>query len=90
MTSKLFTPITLRGTEVSNRIVVSPMFQYSATDGTVGEETVSSRKATRCLSRKTPYIRSRTSIPVRRAGITATIGHWKARSQTNPCHLTAF
>ena len=37
MTSKLFSPITLRGTEVSNRIVVSPMCQYSATDGTVGD-----------------------------------------------------
>ena len=31
--SKLFSPITLRGTTLENRIVVSPMCQYSATDG---------------------------------------------------------
>jgi len=31
--SKLFTPYTLRGVEFKNRIFVSPMCQYSATDG---------------------------------------------------------
>jgi 2,4-dienoyl-CoA reductase-like NADH-dependent reductase (Old Yellow Enzyme family) len=31
--SKLFSPITLAGLALSNRIVVSPMCQYSATDG---------------------------------------------------------
>jgi 2,4-dienoyl-CoA reductase-like NADH-dependent reductase (Old Yellow Enzyme family) len=31
--SELFTPITLRGTEIRNRVWVSPMCQYSATDG---------------------------------------------------------
>lgn len=34
MTSKLFSPIPLRGLEVANRIVVAPMCQYSAHDGT--------------------------------------------------------
>jgi 2,4-dienoyl-CoA reductase-like NADH-dependent reductase (Old Yellow Enzyme family) len=33
VTSALFTPITLRGTTVRNRIWVSPMCQYSSTDG---------------------------------------------------------
>jgi 2,4-dienoyl-CoA reductase-like NADH-dependent reductase (Old Yellow Enzyme family) len=33
VTSELFTPITLRGTTVRNRIWVAPMCQYSATDG---------------------------------------------------------
>jgi len=33
MTSKLFTPITLGRLEFANRIAVSPMAQYSATDG---------------------------------------------------------
>ena len=37
MTSKLFAPITLGGVELSNRIVVSPMCQYSAREGTVGD-----------------------------------------------------
>ncbi len=37
MASKLFTPITLRELELANRIVVSPMCQYSAADGTVGD-----------------------------------------------------
>jgi len=37
MTSKLFSPFTLRGLELSNRIVVAPMCQYSANDGTVGD-----------------------------------------------------
>ncbi len=37
MASKLFTPIQLRGLELANRIVVAPMCQYSATDGTVGD-----------------------------------------------------
>jgi 2,4-dienoyl-CoA reductase-like NADH-dependent reductase (Old Yellow Enzyme family) len=37
MTSKLFTPITLRGLELANRIVVSPMCQYTARDGTAGD-----------------------------------------------------
>ena len=29
----LFDPLTLRGVELSNRIVVSPMSQYAAVDG---------------------------------------------------------
>ncbi len=33
MTSQLFTPIKLRGLTLENRIVVSPMCQYSADDG---------------------------------------------------------
>jgi len=33
----LFAPLTLRGLTLPNRIVVSPMCQYSATDGTVGD-----------------------------------------------------
>ncbi len=33
----LFTPFTLRGMELVNRIVVSPMCMYSAEDGTVGD-----------------------------------------------------
>ncbi|MDX1485056.1 MAG: hypothetical protein R3229_11290 [Alphaproteobacteria bacterium] len=33
----LFTPFTLRGMELINRIVVSPMCMYSSVDGTVGE-----------------------------------------------------
>jgi 2,4-dienoyl-CoA reductase-like NADH-dependent reductase (Old Yellow Enzyme family) len=33
---KLFSPITLRGVEFPNRLWVSPMCQYSATDGVVG------------------------------------------------------
>lgn len=33
MTSKLFTPLTLRGVTLRNRIAVSPMCQYSAGDG---------------------------------------------------------
>lgn len=37
MTSKLFEPIALRGLELSNRIVVSPMCQYTANEGTVGD-----------------------------------------------------
>ena len=37
MTSKLFSPIALRGIELPNRIVVSPMCQYSATDGTMSD-----------------------------------------------------
>ena len=32
-TSQLFSPIRLRSLEISNRIVVSPMCQYSAVDG---------------------------------------------------------
>ena len=35
MSSKLFTPITLGGVELPNRIVVSPMCQYSADDGSM-------------------------------------------------------
>ncbi|MBL6952206.1 MAG: NADH:flavin oxidoreductase/NADH oxidase [Alphaproteobacteria bacterium] len=34
MPSKLFSPITMRGLTLSNRIVVAPMCQYSAQDGT--------------------------------------------------------
>ena len=37
MTSKLFTPITLGGVELSNRVVLSPMCQYTAREGTVGD-----------------------------------------------------
>src|SRR5436190_22000373 len=33
MTSALFSPIRLAGLELANRIVVSPMCQYSADDG---------------------------------------------------------
>ncbi len=33
----MFTPFTLRGVTLKNRVVVSPMAQYSATDGTVGD-----------------------------------------------------
>src|SRR3954471_23305391 len=35
MTAKLFTPIQLGGITLPNRIVVSPMCQYSATDGSM-------------------------------------------------------
>ncbi|MGD9845345.1 MAG: NADH:flavin oxidoreductase/NADH oxidase [Variibacter sp.] len=37
MASKLFSPLALRGLELPNRIVVSPMGQYSANDGCVSE-----------------------------------------------------
>lgn len=37
MTSALFQPIQLRGLELENRIVVSPMCQYSAVDGNAGD-----------------------------------------------------
>jgi 2,4-dienoyl-CoA reductase-like NADH-dependent reductase (Old Yellow Enzyme family) len=37
MMPQLFDPITIRGVEVSNRIWVSPMCQYSAKDGLVGD-----------------------------------------------------
>jgi len=37
MTSKLFSPYSMRGLTLPNRIVVSPMCQYSATDGAVGD-----------------------------------------------------
>ena len=33
MTAKLFTPVDLGGITLPNRIVVSPMCQYSAVDG---------------------------------------------------------
>ncbi len=33
----MFTPFTLRGTTLANRVVVSPMAQYSCTDGLPGE-----------------------------------------------------
>lgn len=35
--SKLFSPITLRGLTLENRIVVSPMCQYSSTDGNAND-----------------------------------------------------
>ena len=35
MTAKLFTPIQLGGITLPNRIVVSPMCQYSADDGSM-------------------------------------------------------
>ena len=37
MTSQLFTPFSLRDLELANRIVVSPMCQYSAVDGNAGD-----------------------------------------------------
>jgi 2,4-dienoyl-CoA reductase-like NADH-dependent reductase (Old Yellow Enzyme family) len=37
MPSALFSPIELRGLELPNRVVVAPMCQYSAEDGTVGD-----------------------------------------------------
>ncbi len=37
MTAKLFTPIQLGGITLSNRIVVSPMCQYSAADGAMSD-----------------------------------------------------
>lgn len=36
MTSKLFSPLHLRGLKLENRIVVAPMCQYSAEDGNAG------------------------------------------------------
>src|SRR3972149_5649684 len=36
-TSALFTPLTLRGVTFRNRILVSPMCQYSCTDGLAGD-----------------------------------------------------
>ncbi len=36
-TPPMFTPFTLRGMTVANRVVVSPMCMYSATDGTVDD-----------------------------------------------------
>ena len=36
-TSPMFTPFTLRGMTVTNRLVMSPMCQYSAVDGTVND-----------------------------------------------------
>jgi 2,4-dienoyl-CoA reductase-like NADH-dependent reductase (Old Yellow Enzyme family) len=35
MTAKLFTPIELGGITLPNRLVVSPMCQYSADDGSM-------------------------------------------------------
>lgn len=35
--TKLFDPITIRGVEIRNRIWISPMCQYSAKDGVVGD-----------------------------------------------------
>ena len=37
MTSSLFTPITLRSLTLSNRVVISPMCQYSAEDGNAND-----------------------------------------------------
>ena len=37
MGSHLFSPFTLRATTLANRIMVAPMCQYSAQDGTVGD-----------------------------------------------------
>lgn len=37
MSSALFSPITLRGLTLPNRIVVSPMCQYNSTDGTAND-----------------------------------------------------
>ncbi|MGB2051157.1 MAG: oxidoreductase, partial [Candidatus Puniceispirillaceae bacterium] len=35
--AKLFTPITLGGVELRNRIIVAPMCQYSAADGNASD-----------------------------------------------------
>ena len=35
--AKLFTPITLGGVELRNRIIVAPMCQYSAVDGNAND-----------------------------------------------------
>ena len=35
--AKLFTPITLGGVELLNRIIVAPMCQYSAADGNASD-----------------------------------------------------
>ena len=37
MPSALFSPITLRGLTLPNRIAVSPMCQYNSTDGTAND-----------------------------------------------------
>jgi 2,4-dienoyl-CoA reductase-like NADH-dependent reductase (Old Yellow Enzyme family) len=37
MSVKLFTPIELRGLRLPNRIVVSPMCQYQAEDGSAND-----------------------------------------------------
>lgn len=37
MTAKLFSPISIKGITLKNRIIVSPMCQYSATDGFAGD-----------------------------------------------------
>ena len=37
MTSHLFSPFSMRGLTLSNRVAASPMCQYSATDGTPGD-----------------------------------------------------
>ena len=37
MISKLFEPINLRSLELSNRVVVAPMTQFSAPDGVAGD-----------------------------------------------------
>jgi 2,4-dienoyl-CoA reductase-like NADH-dependent reductase (Old Yellow Enzyme family) len=37
MTSALFSPITMRGLTLPNRIVVSPMCQYNSTEGSAGD-----------------------------------------------------
>ena len=37
MTSKLFSPIALGGLKLANRVVVAPMCQYSADDGSAND-----------------------------------------------------
>ena len=37
MASVLFSPITLRGMTIPNRIAVSPMCQYNSTDGSAND-----------------------------------------------------
>ena len=37
MTSALFSPYTINGLELANRINVAPMCQYSASDGVIGD-----------------------------------------------------
>ena len=37
MSSRLFTPIELSGLKLTNRVVVAPMCQYSAIEGTMSD-----------------------------------------------------
>ena len=75
MTSPLFSPIPLRESDPPNRIVVSPMCQYSAEDGSAADWHLIhlghlSSAARRCSSSKRP--RSRRSAVSRRAAWAST------------------